>query len=761
MKKYVLSLLALVFSIPAIMAQELYDLNTVTQIEITFEESNWENILEQYYTNDNGERLLATVTVNGVEFDSVGVRFKGNVTYSPSNGKNPLNIKLDHIKNHDYDGYETIKLTNGQHDPSFIREVLSYKIARQYMVAPQSNYAKVFINGNFYGVFSSSENIGSQFQKDYLYAKKNRPRFKCNNNDDNGLFAGSSALNYLNSLDSVDYYDSYQIDSDTGWVDLVNLIDILNNSPADIESILDMDKAIWMLAFNNVLANMDSYSARRQNYYVILDDNAIFNTVPWDLNESFGAFEYDGLSNNPLDNAGVASIPLLLHQGNNNYPLLELILGDDRYRKMYVAHCKTILEENFVNGEYITEGNELQATINADLTADPNKFYTMEDFSNNMTQTVNAVGNSQKAIGITELMDARTPFLMNQPEMTATAPTIVDYGTDPVVVPHLTPFTFLATVTDATEVFVKYRFDFDREFITKQMFDDGAHNDGAAGDGVYGAQVFSQITDIHYYFYADNADAGKFSPERAAHKYYNLDVMATIGDVVINEFLASNNAYGADQNGEYDDWVELYNTGTTTYDLSGHYLSDDGDLLEKWQFPAGTTIAPDDYLIIWCDNDQEQVGLHTNFKLSAGGEHIFFVDTDGATILDDINYDGATQNISTGRYPNGIGPFGEMIPTHNANNGFFLSIENTLNNDLDISLYPNPAQDILYLDFSELDADVNSIAVLNTQGKIVQQIQGNNNTVEALDVSRFAGGIYFISIQTDEGYFTSRVVVGR
>lgn len=757
MKKYLFLIIVTALLGIQSYAQELYDINTITEIEITFEENNWENILEQYYTNNNGERLLADVTVNGISYDSVGVRFKGNVTYSPSNGKNPLNIKLDYIKNHDYDGYETLKLTNGQHDPSFVREVLSYKIARQYMVAPQSNYAKVTINGNLYGIFSSSENVSSDFQKDYLYARKGAPRIKCNNDDDNGLFAGSSALNYLNSLDSLDYYSSYSMDSDTGWAELIELIDVLNNSPQDIEDILDMDKVIWMLAFNNVLANMDSYSARRQNYYLILDKNEIFNSVPWDLNESFGAFEYDGLSNNPL--ADVASIPLLLHQGNSDYPLLDLILGDDLYRKMYVAHCKTILEENFVNNTYLTEGNELQSLISNELNADPNKFYDMTSFENNMTMTVNAVGNSQKAIGISELMEARKTFLLGQPEMTATAPTITSHGTDPMTVPHLTPFTFQLETTDATAAYIYYRFDFDREFIKAQMFDDGAHNDAAAGDGIYGLQVFAQITDIHYYFFVENGNAGTFSPARAAHEYHNLDVMATIGDVVINEFLASNNAYGADQDGEYDDWVELYNTGSATYDLSGHFLSDDGDLLEKWEFPTGTTIAPDDYLIIWCDSDQDQTGLHSNFKLSANGEHIFLVDTDGATILDDINYANANQNVSTGRYPNGTGPFGEMEPTHNANNGFFTSVENIVHNDLDIRIYPNPARDILYLDFSEIEASVNSISVVNAQGQLVSQMNANRRSIEELDVHGFTAGIYFISIQTDQGYFVERVRV--
>ncbi len=756
MKKHVLFILLGLWTL-SVSAQDLYDINNITTIEITFEESNWDAILDQYYANGNGERLLADVVVNGEMFDSVGVRFKGNVTFSPDNAKNPMNIKLDWIKNHDYDDYETIKLTSGQHDPSFLREVLSYDIARQYMVVPQANYAKVFVNGNYYGLFASTENIGSQFQKDNLYAKKGRPRVKCNNEDENGLFAGSSALNYLNSVDSVDYYTSYQMDSDTGWADLVELIDVLNNDPANIEDILDMDKAIWMLAFNNVLANMDSYTARRQNYYLILDNNRIFNSVPWDMNESFGAFEYDGLSNNPLDE--VYDIPLLLHQNNNNYPLLRLILQDDRYRRMYVAHCKTILEENFVNDAYITRANQLQSLIYNDLDLDPNKFYSISDFTNNINQTVNAVGNSQKAIGLKELMDDRTPYLMGQPEIQATDPTISSWGTNPSTVNHLTPFTFNVTVSDATDVFINYRFDFDREFITAQMFDDGAHNDGAAGDGVYGIQVFSQITDIHYYFYAENANAGKFSPERAAHEYYNLDVVPMMEDVVINEFLASNNAFGSDQDGEFDDWVELYNNSTTdTYDLSGHFLSDDGDLLEKWEFPAGTTLAPDSYLIIWCDNDQDQSGLHTNFKLSAGGEHLFFVGTDGSTILDDINYVNATQNVSTGRYPNGTGPFGPMNPTHNANNGFFVSIENIVNNDLDISVYPNPATDQIFIDFTAFDGDVNQISIVDVQGKLVLQ-DIPNNIIQDVDVSRLTAGIYFLSVQTEEGYYNTKLVV--
>ena len=105
--------------------------------------------------------------------DSVGVKYKGNSTYNANNAKNPINIALDYVQaNQDYQGFRTIKLSNGQKDPSFVREVLSYEIARKYMKAPQSNYAEVHINGVYHGLYVNTESINSDFQNDYLYADR-------------------------------------------------------------------------------------------------------------------------------------------------------------------------------------------------------------------------------------------------------------------------------------------------------------------------------------------------------------------------------------------------------------------------------------------------------------------------------------------------------------------------------------------------------------------------------------------------------------
>jgi hypothetical protein len=134
--KHLLPLCLIVFFSVKLEGQNLYDTDHISTLELTIEAANWDSILDQYYSNDEGERLLATLVIDGVTFDSVGIRYKGNATYRPQNAKNPFNIKLDYVINQDYQGFETLKLSNGSHDPSFVREVLSYEIARKYMVAP-------------------------------------------------------------------------------------------------------------------------------------------------------------------------------------------------------------------------------------------------------------------------------------------------------------------------------------------------------------------------------------------------------------------------------------------------------------------------------------------------------------------------------------------------------------------------------------------------------------------------------------------------
>ena len=110
----------------------------------------------------------------------------------------------------------------------------------------------------------------------------------------------------------------------------------------------------------------------------------------------------------------------------------------------------------------------------------------------------------------------------------------------------------------------------------------------------------------------------------------------TAGDIVINEFMASNDIISVPgDNGDFPDWIELYNTGDNAIDVSGWYASDDLTDLQKWQLPAGTTIPGHGYLILFCDGTD--TGLHTNFKLSSGGEAVA-ISEDGTILKDGYSY---------------------------------------------------------------------------------------------------------------------------
>jgi len=126
--------------------------------------------------------------------------------------------------------------------------------------------------------------------------------------------------------------------------------------------------------------------------------------------------------------------------------------------------------------------------------------------------------------------------------------------------------------------------------------------------------------------------------------------------IFINEFMASNEETIADENGEFDDWVEIYNAGTTPFNIGGKFVTDDFSEPNQWQIPtdnpAVTTIPAGGYLILWFDGDEDQGTLHVSPKLGSGGEQIGIYDTDG-TPIDTLTFGEQSKDISEGRFPDG------------------------------------------------------------------------------------------------------------
>ncbi len=124
------------------------------------------------------------------------------------------------------------------------------------------------------------------------------------------------------------------------------------------------------------------------------------------------------------------------------------------------------------------------------------------------------------------------------------------------------------------------------------------------------------------------------------------------GSVIINEFMASNKSTIADGNGDYSDWIELYNPTDSSVNLYGYGLSDDSTSI-KWAFP-GVTMEPGGYLVVFAASASSQTSgfYHTGFKLSAEKGGIYLSDTTGAPV-DSVEYEEQITGISVGRDADG------------------------------------------------------------------------------------------------------------
>ncbi|MCB0807563.1 MAG: CotH kinase family protein [Bacteroidales bacterium] len=114
-----------------------------------------------------------------------------------------------------------------------------------------------------------------------------------------------------------------------------------------------------------------------------------------------------------------------------------------------------------------------------------------------------------------------------------------------------------------------------------------------------------------------------------------LSVFSTqlLGQVVINEYSVSNLDSFIDNFNHHEDWFELYNSGSSSLDLGGYYLSDDQDEPDKWQFPDGSEIQPNGFIRVWATGRDLVVGdhYHVNFRLSQTK------DTPESIVLSDMN----------------------------------------------------------------------------------------------------------------------------
>lgn len=645
----------------------LYDETVLRTFFFKFDTDEWNDELGDFYRT--GFEIAAKLIVDGKVYDKVGVRLRGNTSSSrvPQDRKRSLNISLDYEygKQQLY-GYKTLNLLNAHTDPTFMREMLFNYIARNYLPAAKANYVRVVVNGENWGIYINSQ----QFNKDFLddwYGTRKGVRWKAPANPrlSMGLaYRGDSPANYPRQYELLSATDERQ-----AWSDLINLTKSLASSNQEnyetvLAPVLNIDRALWFIALENVLIDNDGYWIRASDFMFYQDTNGRFHMVPHDNNETFKTPGGPGFRGG----AGLELSPIS-GESDDSKPLIRFLFAIPELRARYLAHVRTIAEEWLdwdVLGPVVERYRQL---IEKDIQEDTRKLYSYEDFVSGLDQ------GGERLLGLQRFVTERAKGLLNDPNINRPTPKILSVSVQPAdraasqAIETIDEIRFLATVdpeVPPASVLLYWVANNEPQFHHVAM--------EAVSLNRFEATLPRQTvgTELRYYVEA-RADTATgttyFMPRGAEFAALRFQVTAPVAEtsaIVISEIMSSNSRTIADSKGEFSDWIELQNISTQTVDLSGFHLSDSAKQLRKWMFPEGTTLKAGETLIVWADGDDKNPeDLHANFRLSNKGERLLLSDTDanGNVILDAVKFGKSKADEAFSRTAPEVATFQIAVPS--------------------------------------------------------------------------------------------------
>jgi uncharacterized protein (TIGR03437 family) len=402
MKSYLLLLISLTASAQVVTppSSTVFDKDAVHEIRLTFQQADWFEQLTDIYAKypDNTPYIEASLEWGQNKFDTVGVRFKGNSSYNgATTKKKPFRIKLNEFtKGQKIDGMSSFGLSNAWNDPSFVREKPYYEMAAASgLAAPRSNFAALYINGEYWGLYVLGEIVNGDFLKNH-FAK----------NDDTGnLYKASDPganLAYLGE-DPTSYQSFFSKESNedvNDWTDLIELARIFDQTaaadlPGKLDSLIDVDSFLTALALDNMTVNLDSYVGMSQNYYLYRrPSDKKWVWIPWDPSLAFGALS-QGLSVQQMKdlalewtqstNTGVGGQGGGFGGGSATRPVATKLWAVPKYKARYREIYRSLVEKQMVPAVVVARMNALRTLIWSSVEKDTQKLVTMAEFEAAMT----------------------------------------------------------------------------------------------------------------------------------------------------------------------------------------------------------------------------------------------------------------------------------------------------------------------------------------------------------------------------------------
>ncbi len=701
--------------------------------------------------------------------DSVGFRLRGNT--SRNSQKKSFKVSFDTYR----DGqtfYDVDEMNlNGEHnDPSIIRSKLCFDHFKSIgLPASRAAHVEVYINNRYYGLYIFVEDINKKF------LKKNFSNFSGNLwkclYPANLLYLGNDPQTYINLNDNGrKVYELKTNSQQNDFTQLVRFISILNNTPTSqladsLEKILDVPNILQYFAINILTGSWDDYWSLMNNYYLYYEPGKeLFHLIPYDYDNTYG-IDWSG---NNWTTANPYNFPKVV---GGTRPLAEKLLAVSQYRNLYTHFLEFYRANVFLLNNWETRIDSIKQMITPYAIIDTFRTkdygFTMNDFTNSYS----ASGYSKLHVkyGLKQFVNLRNTSLLGQLSYQTANPIAYKIEFEPKnpsptdsIKVYVSAFS-KAGINEALIKFTKtgtstpenYQLTFSPVANTKKVEE---------ADRYVGViPPLGQNTSGTFVIYLkDNLNQSQIYPRKGP---IVLSSSINAYGIVINEFMADNQTTIIDPNGDYDDWIELYNSSSNNILLTGKYLTDNSSNLKKWRFTQDSLyINAGQYLLIWCDEQPSQPGIHTNFKLSKSGEFIALIDTNGTTVLDSITFYAQQTDISFGRSPDLSRNWKFMQPSP-GNSNFITSVDNK-NIAEKFSLkqnYPNPFNPITEIKYSIQKAGHITLKIFNVLGNEVATLidenkkEGEHSII--FNASQFPSGVYFYQIRSGIYSETKKMVL--
>ena len=705
--------------------------------------------------------------------DSIGFRLRGNTSRNAA--KKSFKVDFNHFKSgREFFGVEKLNLNGEHNDPSIVRSKICWDMYQYIgMVSSRAAHAELYINQEYYGLYVSVEHIDDSFiDRNYVDGSGNL--WKCTWPADL-TYRGNDAEDYQPYWGDDRPYALKTNKEIYDYSKLARLIRIIDQEPDSLEFVLNVKETLQYLAMNILTGSWDDYRSNINNFYLYHEPGIdIFHWIPFDYDNTFSVdwFGIDWSSIDPYEYE-------LINDGPR--PLTEYLFSEIRYRNLFTHFLdfyNTILfSDTIVTYQPISAIEyRLETLKESNYISAFNDVYRTYDYGFNIEDYQNSFGfsfeNQHVKQGMMEFISSRNVSLNIQLYYSGSEPIIYQAEIEKNIV--LLNETFIVGASafgpsGIDEIKFHFKLEGSTNWETNNLVFSPEPMTRLVEKNDYWEMEFSlsEIGDYIGYFTANyNGDIDRFPV--SGYKVFRVVEAAGAGNVKINEILAKNDQINGDESGEYDDWLEIVSVDGSEADLSGHYLTDNLDNLTKWQFPqTGQIINAGEFMLVWCDEDQSQGPLHTNFKLSASGEFLGLVAPDGNTIIDSLTFPEQSSDVSYGRLGIYDG-WDYMIPSPGEQNQV-LDLDHTKNEISSYklkSIYPNPFNSIINLEVRVQKESQNfDIYLVSLLGKIISEkkairlLPGLNTIKWDIGNQKISSGIYFININDNNNQRIKRKVL--